>query len=282
LYVADGLPDEGRAVLEALRSDAVNERRAALVELLDADLAHRVQEVHTTHAAVLVQVLGPQLTAVVDGEPVPSLRGYPAKLLALLVASGGLMTMDATIEGLWPGADPEVGRNRLHGVLLRLRRSLGLPVTGPITCADGVVRLDRDGPVTVDSWDFESAAGAGDSGGWDAVRRFPGEVLSHQFAYDDTIETYRRQLRTTFLRLASSVLADPPGGSDPEDVVALAQRAAPIAPDDESLCLLAVNALLGDGRKAEALDLVRSTEQALTDLGLDPSGFSRTARCAFV
>jgi DNA-binding SARP family transcriptional activator len=285
LYIADGRPDEGRAVLEELRRDAVDERRAVLVERLDADLARRAHQVQTTRVAVvavLVQVLGPQLTAAVDGEPVPSPRGYPAKLLALLVASGGVMTMDAAIEGLWPGADPDVGRNRLHGVLLRLRRSLGLPVTGPITCADGVVRLDRDGPVVVDSWEFEDAAGTGGPGSWDAVRRFPGEVLSHQFAYDDTIEAYRRELRSTFLRLASSLLADPPGGSDPEDVVAVAQRAWRLAPDDESLCLLAVDALLGHGRTAEARELVRGTEQALTDLGLDPGEFSRAAVCAFV
>jgi DNA-binding SARP family transcriptional activator len=107
-------------------------------------------------------------------------------------------------------------------------------------------------------------------------------VLSHQFAYDDTIETFRRQLRSTFLRLASSILADPPGGSDPDDVIALAQRVGRVAPDDESLCLLAVNALLGQGREAEARELVRGTEQALANLGIDPSDFSRAARCAFV
>jgi DNA-binding SARP family transcriptional activator len=136
--------------------------------------------------------------------------------------------------------------------------------------------------VVVDSWEFENAAGTGGSGSWDTIGRFPREVLSHQFAYDDTIETYRRQLRSTFLRLASSILADPPGGSDPDDVIALAQRVGRVAPDDESLCLLAVNALLGQGREAEARELVRGTEQALANLGIDPSDFSRAARCAFV
>jgi DNA-binding SARP family transcriptional activator len=232
---------------------------------------------------VRVAAFGTHLTATVDGASVPTLRGYPAKLLALLVASDGILTVDAAIAGLWPDADLDVGRNRLHGILLRLRRCLGLPVAGPITCADGVVRLDRGGTVEVDAWEFERAA---DRPGGEVtsstltsstLAAYGEGLLTHQFAYDDTIEAYRRALRATFLRLATKLLGDPPAGMAPEALADLARRAWRHAPDDQVLCLHAVHALVGNGLTAEARELVSGTVQALTDLGLDPRDLTRRA-----
>jgi DNA-binding SARP family transcriptional activator len=229
---------------------------------------------------VRVEALGPYLTATVDGAPVPTLRGYPAKLLALLVAADGLLTVDAAIVGLWADADLEVGRNRLHGILLRLRRSLGLPAAGPITCAEGVVRLDRGDAVSVDAWDFERAA-ARPTDDPTAVRAllaaYGDGLLTHQFAYDDTIEAHRRALRATFLRLATKVLAAPPAGTAPDGLVDLARRATRQAPEDQVLCLHAVRALVAHGLTAEARELVSGTVGALTDLGLDPRDLARRA-----
>jgi DNA-binding SARP family transcriptional activator len=227
---------------------------------------------------VRIETFGTHLTATVDGVPVPSLRGYPAKLLALLVASDGILTIDAAIAGLWPDADLDVGRNRLHGILLRLRRSLGLPVAGPITCADGLVRLDRGGAVQVDAWEFERAADRTESAERvQALAAYGEGLLSHQFGYDDTIEAYRRALRATFVRLATGVLAEPPVGIAPEALADLARRAWRHAPDDQVLCLHAVRALAGNGLAAEARELVSGTVQALTDLGIDPRDLTRRA-----
>jgi DNA-binding SARP family transcriptional activator len=199
---------------------------------------------------------------------VSALRGYPAKLLALLVASGGRLTVDAAIEGLWPDADLAVGRNRLHGILLRLRRTLGLPAGGPITCADDLVSLDRDGPVVVDSWDLEQATP------WDAVAAYGDGVLTHQFAYDDTIEAHRRATRTAFLRTAAELLAAPQTAPGPDTAVQLARQVGRVAPEDEPLCLLAVDVLARNGHAGEARELIRSTERALATLGIDPTGLT--------
>ncbi len=275
---------EGRAVLEALREEAAAHGRIALVELLDADLSPAPQPPATPATAdaqplVTVRVLGPELIATVEGEPVTGLRGYPAKLLALLVASGGVMTVDAAIEGLWPDADLVIGRNRLHGILLRLRRTLGLPASGPITCADDLVRLSRDGPLVVDSWAFERAGTAGSRlADWQAVARYGDGVLTHQFAYDDAIEAYRRSTRTAFLHTASELLADPATAPEPEAAVALACEVGRLAPDNESLCLLAVDVLVRNGHTAEAGELVRRIAHALHSLGIDPAGFAAAAR----
>jgi len=278
LDLADQRPAEGRAVLEALRDDAAEQGRVALVELLDRDLSplrHRPTAPAAGPPVVAVRVLGPQLTATVDGEPVTALRGYPAKLLALLVASDGLLTVDAAIEGLWPDADLAVGRNRLHGILLRLRRTLGLPAGGPITFADDLVTLARDGPIVVDSWELGLAGAAGGGpAAWEAATRYGDGVLTHQFSYDDTIETYRRSLRAGFLRTASALLAAPETAPEPGAAVALARQAGRLAPDDEPLCLLAVEVLVHNGCKGEARELIRSTERALDSLGIDPTGFT--------
>ena len=295
LLLADDHRDEGRAVLEALRSEAVADGRGALVDLLDAHLAgpapSREACAGTTDAApsperrpVRVEAFGTHLTAVVDGTPVPTLRGYPAKLLALLVASGGILTVDAAITGLWPDADLDVGRNRLHGILLRLRRGLGLPVAGPITCAEGVVRLDRAGAVEVDAWEFERAAdrpGAGGDPAEATLAAYGEGLLTHQFAYDDTIEAYRRALRATFVRLATKLLGDPPARLAPGALADLARRAWRHAPDDQVLCLHAVRALVGNGMPAEARELVSGTVEALTDLGIDPHDLTRRAADLF-
>ena len=288
LLLAEDRRDEGRAVLEALRAEAVADGRDVLVELLDADLAGPSPGRAASgppdagpspeQRPVQVVTFGTHLSATVDGAPVPTLRGYPAKLLALLVASGGILTIDAAIAGLWPDADLDVGRNRLHGILLRLRRSLGLPIAGPITCADGMVRLDRGGAIQVDAWEFErSADRTGEGDALATLAAYREGLLTHQFGYDDTIEAYRRALRTTFLRLATRLLGNPPAGTAPEALADLARRAWRHAPDDQVLCLHALRALVGNGLLAEARELVSGTVQALTDLGIDPRDVTRSA-----
>ena len=207
LLAGEGRRDDGRAALVALARDADQEGRTALVRLVEADLAASMADSRGQHecdqpARLRVRVLAPELSVTADGEPIPAPRGYPAKLLAVLVASGGSLTVDAAIEELWPGADPDAGRNRLHGVLLRLRRGLGLPAGGPITCIDDMIRLQATPWFEIDSWEFARHAALamkqrGDAAA--AVERYTGDVLSVQFAYDDTIEMYRRDLRRLYL-----------------------------------------------------------------------------------
>jgi hypothetical protein len=210
LLAREGRCDEARATLMALRHDAEAEGRTALVTLVDADLAGLAtggQPRCDQPVRLRVRVLAPELSVTADGEPIPSPRGYPAKLLAVLVASGGSLTVDAAIEELWPGADPDAGRNRLHGVLLRLRRSLGLPAGGPISCVDDMVRLEATPWLEIDSWEFARHAALAlklQADAAAAAERYTGDVLSVQFAYDDTIELYRCQLARMFCCLTTN------------------------------------------------------------------------------
>jgi DNA-binding SARP family transcriptional activator len=276
LLLADGSAHEGRAVLDAIRREAAAEGRVALVTLIETDLAeqHRppatAQRRRPVPSPVVVQVLAPELALSVDGEAVPTPRGYPAKLLVLLVVSNGLMTLDAAIERLWPGADPDIGRNRLHGVLLRLRRTMGLPAGGPISCTEGLVRLHQSPQVQIDSWEFEHLAARADSrpdARAEAIAAYRGDVLSAQFAYDDTVAAYRRNLRRTFLRHATALLTDPPEAFEAGALASLARRAYRLAPDDDNVCRVAARTLTCLGHHAEAGELLDGTARTLVELG---------------
>lgn len=149
---------------------------------------------------------------------------------------------------------------------------------GPITCVEGLVRLERSPALDVDSWAFEHAVDlaqldAGVPARLHALGLYTDEVLTQQFAYDDTITAYRTALRRSFCGLATSVLLESPVGVDPADLSTLARRAAPRAPEDEELCRAAAHVLARSGRSSEARHLVAATAQALDELGLDGGRF---------
>jgi len=76
----------------------------------------------------------------------------PAALLRLLVERGHLgISRDAVTEALWPGIDPDVASNRLHGTVFGLRRLL--EGAECIEVEQGCYRLGAD--VEVDSVRFE-------------------------------------------------------------------------------------------------------------------------------
>ena len=51
--------------------------------------------------------------------------GNPQRLVGVLVAHGGSVTIDQLSEAIWPGEELETSRSRLRNVLLRLRRAVG-------------------------------------------------------------------------------------------------------------------------------------------------------------
>jgi DNA-binding SARP family transcriptional activator len=285
LLAAEGDVEAGRSALVALRHAALTEGRCALAHLVDSDLAAISSDAANPNGCgppprLCIHVLGPQLSVAVNNERIPVPRGYPAKLLALLIASGGTLTVDAAIDELWPDADPDVARNRLHGVLLRLRRGLGFAAGGPISCVDDMVRLEAGPFLEIDSWEFirlAALAATRPAAAVEAVAGYAGDVLTVQFAYDDPIEAYRSDLRRTFLRLAAALLANPPEGIDAGELAAIARKAARLAPDDEEICLAAAATLTDLGDAVEARHLVEATSCAVEELGIDSAPFRRRA-----
>jgi hypothetical protein len=94
------------------------------------------------------------------------------------------------------------------------------------------VRLRCGDDFSVDAWAFERAARRRDDPLTTALD-YAGDVLSEQFAYDDTVEAYRTRLRRTFLGLARAALRTEPTGDEVgwtdqrAELVRLVERCAP-------------------------------------------------------
>lgn len=165
-----------------------------------------------------IEVLRPDIRIRRGDDELPRLVGLPARLLVLLVVEDGVLPVDRALEVLWPGADPLVTRNRLHGVVLKLRRALGLPVAGPVRVEDGVLRLTKE--VEVDAWRLvdptsveRAAAGHGELL-CRLVRSYVSPLVASQFAYDEFVLLPRASFHRRFLRLAGSAMAENPADSD--------------------------------------------------------------------
>ncbi len=72
------------------------------------------------------------------------------------------VSRDELIMALWPDADEDSGRHRLHQAVYELRGTLRAiaPDRKPIVCADGGYGLDREVPIWVDVEAFDDLAAA--------------------------------------------------------------------------------------------------------------------------
>ena len=72
------------------------------------------------------------------------------------------VSRDELVAGVWPDADEDGGRHRLHQAVYELRRSLRAidPNRSPVVCIDGGYRLDHRVPIWVDVEKFDDVASA--------------------------------------------------------------------------------------------------------------------------
>lgn len=261
-------------------------RPEAASTLLETDLEPRwmrllrasLGQVDSTTQAMRLDLrfLGDEITCLRNGVLMRPPTGFAAKLLAYLVASRGTAEVDAAIEVLWPGADPDAGRNRLHGVLLRLRRMLGLPSDGPIECSDGLIRLRESPTLDVDAWEFQRiVAGTAGHDLEHAARLYRGEFCAKQFAYEDFAIDYRRVLRGQYQHAAREALGAGLEQSRAGELADVARTAWRLNRDDDELCLLVTEVLAASGRRGEAGEVVSGTAEALEGLGVPTEDFRR-------
>ena len=224
-------------------------------------------------ASLTIRVLCPEIRVERDGVGIEAPKGVPARLLALLVAERGPVGIERAIETLWPDSNPDLGRNRLYGVVHRLRGALGFEAGGPLRVDQGLVRLHPAAEVSVDVWDFLDGVGArgGEPPDPAALDLYGADFCATQFAYDDFAIEVRRDLRGRFLAATHRVLREAVTGDDPAAVEPVAARACALAPDDEDLCLLAVRVHVAAGNRSLARERLATTAAALDDLGI-PAG----------
>lgn len=128
------------------------------------------------------------------------------------------------VELLWPGVEPEVGRNRLRQTLFALRTLLEPPgpVPAPVLLADRSSVRVVDGAIACDAVEFEQALREGRHA--DALALYAGELLPGH--YDDWIADERLRLAALADRAAerSAGAAPAPARRDDHDPPAAARR----------------------------------------------------------
>jgi DNA-binding SARP family transcriptional activator len=116
---------------ESLGEGRIHQALLALlrdVRPLDEDtaVAAPAEPVTATMAGGLrVLVMGGPIVVMDGATPLSIPAGNPQRLVGVIVASGGSVTIDQASEALWGDDDIERSRTRLRNVLLRLRRAVG-------------------------------------------------------------------------------------------------------------------------------------------------------------
>ncbi len=208
------------------------------------------------------------------GRPIPLPAGRGPQLLKLLVATGGQLPADAVIDALWPGVDPEAGRNRLRTTLSRLRSE-----AGEVIVRDGD-SLSLASDLRVDLHEFErearraAAFGAAEPSlavamATSAISRYHGDLLPGD-PYEPWLERPRERVRRIALELLDLCSDIATERGDLDEVRRFVELAIDLAPYDEHRYLRAASALLQQGRRGAARAVLARARSALAELGLPP------------
>lgn len=156
---------EGEYERLARRESKALARPRDVLDLLDRFAAPRpapppMPPSHGRDAPVVlaVRMLGPFEVAI-GGRRVTHWRGQRTQLLMqfLVTHRRRSVARDELIAAVWPDADEDSGRHRLHQAVYELRGTLrGVdPERSPITCAAGGYAVDHEMPVWVDVEEFD-------------------------------------------------------------------------------------------------------------------------------
>ncbi|HMK97686.1 MAG TPA: BTAD domain-containing putative transcriptional regulator [Acidimicrobiales bacterium] len=220
-----------------------------------------------------VSILGSfQLT--IAGSPVPLRHGQEAQLLKFVAASEGHVHAEQAIEALWPEVGRAAGRNRLRTVLNRLRRLAGdvLARDGEMLVVGEAVRIDlldflaqAQRALALATNDLPLAAAMAKG----AMVTYRGEVLPED-RYEDWAEKVRERARSTMLDLLDLCAQDAVARGDLDVLRRTVERTIELAPYDDFRYLRAASAFFEQGRRGEALAVVRRARSAFSELGINP------------
>jgi DNA-binding SARP family transcriptional activator len=203
-----------------------------------------------------------------DATPAP---GHPSTVVKLL-ALRGATPVEEVIELLWPDADATAGRSRLRNLLNRLRER-----SGPLVERRGeqlVLAVDA----AVDASRFEQAAtvvAAADPAervglARAAVSLYVGELLPGD-RHLDWLAAPRERLRRRYLGLVDLVADDALARNDLDEALDLLELGLAAEPYDEERYVKSARALLAQGRRNAAADVVRRGLAAVDELGVEPT-----------
>lgn len=169
-----------------------------------------------TPGVLAVRMLG-SFELTIDGRRAAHWQGQRAQaLMQFLTAHRDRhVSRDELIMALWPDADEDNGRHRLHQAVYELRGTLRTvdPDRKPIVCAGGGYGLDREVPIWIDVEEFDSLttaasrclsaqrAGEAIELGQQALELYRGDFLG-QVTDADWATSERNRLRARFVQLS--------------------------------------------------------------------------------
>jgi hypothetical protein len=154
--------------------------------------------------AVTVNVLGPMLDVTVDGRA-ERLTEATARLLAyLVIAAPGPRHVEQLGELLWPDVSPPLARQRLNGLVHRLRRRH--PAVGSVLEREGeTIELDLD-RCRVDLIEHRARCRRGAAERIEALASIGANLCEVQFAYDEHVLEARHAFAADWLAGAATVI----------------------------------------------------------------------------
>ncbi len=208
------------------------------------------------------------------GRPVSLNPGMEAQLLKYLALNTRAHAEQA-IEVLWPEVGRAAGRNRLRTVLSRLRVSAGDVVErqGETLVLHEAVQLDlnefltearRARALAYNDLTLATAVARG------AMARYQGDILPDDL-YEDWADRPRQNARQVMLDLLDICATEATRRGDLDTLRRVVERTIEFAPYDDFRYMRAASALLEQGRRGEALTVVRRARSALAELGLEPT-----------
>ena len=223
-----------------------------------------------------VVVMGGPMTVMVGTAVLPIPAGNPQRLVGVIVASGGSVTIDQASEALWGDDDVERSRTRLRNVLLRLRRAVG----------DIVVRTGsglRLAPaVTCDLYDFrrraqdaQATARADPELAGELARVVLGErddPVFVDFEYDEWAVAARRQIEQQRISLLDLLSVQAEDAGDLLAAQVLAERALVFDRYTDSRYVRLAELFTMQGRAAAAIAVLEDAAAAAREVGEGATG----------
>lgn len=223
----------------------------------------------------------------IDGQRVTDWRGQRTQLLMQFLTAHHHRSVprDELVTAVWPDADEDGGRHRLHQAVYELRRTLHAvdPHRSPIVCIDGGYRLDDEVPIWVDVEEFDDLASAASRCfaaqrsdeaielGQQALTLYRGDFLCHVIGADWTTAE-RGRLRAGFVQLGvhlSELLAR---RGDHAAALAVVDPVLSMEPWNEEATVIKMRCHAHGGARSLAAAAYRSCAEALTcEFGITPA-----------
>jgi len=239
-----------------------------------------------TPGVLAVRMLG-SFELTIDGRRMAHWQGQRAQsLMQFLTAHRRRhVSRDELIMALWPDADEDNGRHRLHQAVYELRGTLRAidPDRKPIICAGGGYGLDREVPIWVDVEDFDDLAAAASRClsaqradeaielGQQALELYRGDFLG-QVTDADWATTERNRLRARFVQLGIHLGELLTGRGDHGTALTVVDPVLSMEPWNEDATVIKMRCHAQTGARSMAAAAYRSCAEALNcEFGIIPA-----------